>query len=363
MTAVRLLIVTPNFDNNSLGRTYCLWLLAKELGWSTRVVGVQGDRVWGPLRDTPFAADCQVLTGSSPADRAAQLRSSVTWSDLVLAVKPLPTSLGLAAEITTSVPRPLMVDIDDPDLEYRLWWQPLRRRLRDFRSGRRRELIRLRNLTRTLPVLVSNPVLQDWYGGVVIPHVRPEAALPTYRAELPIVVRFVGSPRGHKGVDVLRRSVADLCELDVRLELTADPPPDAKPWEGWLGQTSFAAGQALVASADVVALPSLAQSWSVAQLPAKLMDAMMAGRAVVASDLAPIRWALAGNGLLVPPGDGPALTAALRELGDPARRQSLGMAAYQHALGAFGVRAVAPVFAAQVIAAIEAGSRAAKAIQ
>ena len=32
MTPTRILLVTPNFENNSLGRTYCLCLLAKELG-------------------------------------------------------------------------------------------------------------------------------------------------------------------------------------------------------------------------------------------------------------------------------------------------------------------------------------------
>ena len=50
----RVLLVTPNFDNNSLGRTYCLWLLCRELGWSPRIVGVRGDRIWLPLAGSDF---------------------------------------------------------------------------------------------------------------------------------------------------------------------------------------------------------------------------------------------------------------------------------------------------------------------
>ena len=363
MTATRILFVTPNFENNSLGRTYCLWLLAKELGWSTRIVGTVGASIWGPLKDSPFAADCFLPVEGTPGKQLKTLEDAAAWSDVVLAVKPLPTSLGVASTIVTSVPRPLMVDIDDPDIEYRTSWQPLRRRVRARVDGRHQELLRLGELARTLPRLVSNPVLADWYGGVVIPHVRPEGPVPTYRSDTetgPVTVRFVGSPRGHKGVDVLRRSVAALQDVGMRLEITADQPADAKPWEGWLGQTTFDAGQELVASADIVAIPSLAKSWAVAQLPAKLMDAMMAGRAVVASDVAPMRWALGGAGLLVPPGDAKALTAALRELCDPVRRQQLGTAAYAHALETFGVRSVAPAFAAEVASALAAFPRSAK---
>jgi glycosyltransferase involved in cell wall biosynthesis len=363
VTPTRILFVTPNFGNNSLGRTYCLWLLAKELGWSTRVVGVNGTSIWGPMQGTPFASDCELLADLTPDEQKRALGELAEWSDVIVAVKPLPTSLGLAAKIVAAVPRPLLVDIDDPDIEYRTSWQPLRRRLRARLNGRYQELVGLGELARTLPRMVSNPVLQEWYGGLVIPHVRTEGPRPSpesYDSAGPVTVRFVGSPRGHKGVDVLRRSVAALRDLNVGLEITADPPPDAKPWEKWLGQTSFEVGQALVASADVIALPSLAKSWAVAQLPAKLMDAMMAGRAVVASDIAPLRWALAGNGLLVAPGDSRALAAALRELCDPVRRQELGSAAYAHAMETFGVRAVAPAFAAHVKAAIESGTNAAR---
>ena len=355
-----MLFVTPNFENNSLGRTYCLWLLAKELGWSARIVGTNGTSLWGPLRGSPFAADCTLLSDLSPTEQTQALEEAAAWSDVVLAVKPLPTSLGLAAKIVAKVPRPLMVDIDDPDIEYRTSWQPLRRRLRARLDGRYQELRRLGELARTLPRLVSNPVLADWYGGVVIPHVRPEGPVPTYAEAGPATVRFVGSPRGHKGVDVLRRSVAALQDVGMRLEITAEAPADSKPWESWLGQTTFDVGQELVASADIVAIPSLARSWAVAQLPAKLMDAMMAGRAVVASDVAPMRWALADTGLLVPPGDVKALTNALRELCDPARRQELGTAAYSHALETFGVRSVAPTFAAEVASALGSFPRSAK---
>lgn len=346
---VRLLLVTPNADNNSLGRTHCLWLLARHLGWAARVVAVKGAALWEPLRDDPFAEDCLVLTDAAPDRRHQQLVEAATWSDVVVAVKPLPTSLGVAAPLARQVGRPLLLDVDDPDIEVRTTGLPLRRLVKDrLLSGRYRELVRLRELARSTPVLVSNPTLQASYGGVLVPHVRPLAPRPRTTAGRDIVVRFVGSPRGHKGLDVLRDAVARFGGDGVRLEVTAPPPDDAHAWEGWLGQTTFAAGQQLAASADVVALPSLVGGWSGAQLPAKLVDAMIFGRPVVASDLPPLRWAVGDTGLLVPPGDPGALAQALAALRDPVRREALGSAAHARAAEMFSVPAVAPAFGAYV---------------
>lgn len=355
---LRLLLVTPNAENNSLGRTHCLWMLAQHLGWSTQVVAVKGRELWEPLREDAFAQDCVVLTDEPPERRWQRLVEAATASDLVLAVKPLPTSLGVAEPLARQVSRPLLLDVDDPDIEVRTTGLSLRRLVKDrLLSGRYRTLLRLRELARATPVLVSNPALQASYGGVLVPHVRPLAPSPRPTTGRDIVVRFVGSPRGHKGVDVLRAAVAQFGGNGVRLEVTASAPTDALPWEGWLGQTAFAAGQELVSSADVVALPSLIGGWSGSQLPAKLVDAMIFGRPVVASDLPPLRWALGDSGLLVPPGDTAALAAVLASLRDPARRTALGEAAHARAATMFSIPAVAPVFDSYVRSLIPAQSR------
>src|SRR5207249_10181162 len=67
----------------------------------------------------------------------------------------------------------------------------------------------------------------------------------------------------------------------------------------------------LLAAADVFVLPSLSEG-----LPLALLEAMFAGCPIVASDVGEIRTVLANGdaGMLVPPGDAPALAAALRGL-------------------------------------------------
>jgi hypothetical protein len=69
VSAPGVTFVTPNFENNSLGRTWVLWSLARALGWSTTVVGVKGRTIWGPLAETGFAADCRLEPDADAAGR------------------------------------------------------------------------------------------------------------------------------------------------------------------------------------------------------------------------------------------------------------------------------------------------------
>ncbi len=345
VTAVRLLLITPNFDNNSLGRTYCLWLLACHLGYSVRIVGVKGTQIWKPLSESRFAADCFVPTATSSDTVLFDLNQHVRWSEVVIAVKPLPSSFGLAIHLCNKVGRPLILDIDDPDLEVRTSWLPRYERMARWAlEPRYRQLLRLRRSIPDFPVMISNPTLAAMHPGLIVPHVRPSGQERTPTSVAVPTVRYIGSPRGHKGISQLRTAVGALAERGYRLELTDEKPADAKPWENWLGLTGIAEGAELVAGADIIAVPSLDQGWARAQLPAKLMDAMMAGRAIVASDLPPIRWALGDCGLLVRPGNVADLTAALAQLESRPLREQLGAAARSRALARYSVEAVAPDF-------------------
>ncbi|MFC8190583.1 glycosyltransferase family 4 protein [Cellulomonas sp. NPDC057328] len=351
---MRIAFFTPDLDSNSLGRTYCLWLLARELGWDARVYSTRGTHVWAPLTSDPFAKTC-TLIDASPTRAAPEpfLRDC----DLVIAVKPLPTSLGVAHAWARELGKPMVADVDDPDVESKtVWERPVRRLGRLLlQGGRQRDLRRMGRLARTLPSMVSSPVLGDIYGGVVIPHARHHEPFAGHRdGSGPLTVAFVGTPHAHKGIDLLRSAVDELSGEGFELVVTAAPPADARPWERWVGTTSLAEGAALIAGADIVALPSLLTPWSRGQLPAKLIDAMMAGKAVVASDIGPIAWALADTGHLFEPGDRAALVGAMRRLADSRYRTELGARARARAVGTFSVAALAPRFEAVCRYAVDA---------
>ena len=95
----------------------------------------------------------------------------------------------------------------------------------------------------------------------------------------------------------------------------------------------------LLALADIFVMPSLWEG-----LPMALLEAMIAGKAIVASAASGIPEAIANGreGLLVPPADVGALAEALQSLlADPVRRVALGEAAATRAHSDFTVQVMA----------------------
>lgn len=99
----------------------------------------------------------------------------------------------------------------------------------------------------------------------------------------------------------------------------------------FLGQATRPELAKAMAASEVFVVPSVpASSGDQDGLPVVLLEAMGAGCAIVASRLAGIDEAVADgeSGVLVPPGDAPALAAAIDALmHDPDRRHALGQAA------------------------------------
>jgi glycosyltransferase involved in cell wall biosynthesis len=90
---------------------------------------------------------------------------------------------------------------------------------------------------------------------------------------------------------------------------------------------------AVLAAADVFVLPSLSEG-----LPLALLEAMFAGRPIVASDVGEVAVALARGeaGVLVEPGNAVALSAALHAvLSDPHRARELGECAARRAVAEY----------------------------
>jgi glycosyltransferase involved in cell wall biosynthesis len=338
---MRLALITHSAEENGLGRAFALWLVAKELGWETRVVAPATNKPWGPLaQERAFVGDLE-----------ADARAAAAWCDVLLALKPWPGSLDLAIELGRAQRKPVALDVDDPDWED-MFGERRRRQIATFvqLSARGRPPLHAYRLrwaaSRLSAVLVSNPALERWYRNAsVIPHARsPRAPGAPHRRSEEIEIAFVGSVRAHKGVETLRQAVDRAGGM--RLTITGTAPPDARPNERWTDETSLEEGLEILDQADVAVIPSHDWTYSRGQLPVKLIDAMMSGRAVVGSDLGPIRWALADTGIVVPPTDVEALAMALDSLRSPAVRLDLGTRARERALATFTPTAIAPALAA-----------------
>lgn len=126
-----------------------------------------------------------------------------------------------------------------------------------------------------------------------------------------------------KSVGHWRATIAGDGEVEeTRARLTQLSLADRVQLPGWVGPDEVAG---LIASADILALPSFAEN-----LPVSVIEGMASGLAVVATPVGAVEDIVTNeqNGLLVPPGDVAALTNALTRLvEDPALRARLGAAA------------------------------------
>lgn len=344
---MKLTILTPHYSSNSLGRAFSLWLTAQASGFDVRAVAVPSttrEPMWAPLQDQSDFRDACVPH--------AEL-SDGQVGEVLVAVKVMHSSLGKAVALARETGARLVADVDDLDWEGRWGLGPRAQALsfiqQSMRTGRppvRSFALRHRALRRAA-LTTSNPALQRLYGGRVVPHVRADTG-STLEAGIPGTVAFIGTPRPHKGIDNLRAGAA---QAGYELTVTASPPADPRPNERWVGETSLAEGLEILSRTAVLAAPSSEHVYARYQFPVKIVDAMMMGKAVLASDLPPTRWALGDAGLLLETNAVADIAQGLHLLREDTIRRSLGHLARARALAEFTPSAAAAPLQAAVEAA------------
>ncbi len=221
-----------------------------------------------------------------------------------------------------------------------------RRSLADFKAGRRGALLLERASVRLTDLLVANAdaVAGEVARGEGVPSAKIVvirngldlslfADAPPPRFAEPVRILCVANLRPYKGHDVL---------IEAAHRVAARGGPAFRVMlagEGTLQETlsrQAANGPArieflgprrdvpqLLADADLVVLPSRTEGLSNA-----ILEAMAAGRPIIATDVGGNREALNGCGVIVPAGDPEALAAAIaRLLRDPSYARALGAAA------------------------------------
>jgi len=346
---VKISILAFDLSDNATGRADLLARLLAPLG-EVEVVGPRfGDAVWRPARDGAVAYRELAVGRATRYPRfAAQWDTLATLADgdVLYASKPRATSFGVALAARRRRPRPLLLDIDDWEVGFFLRggaWGTLGRALNLANpNGLPWTWLMERRVGRADAVTVASRFLERRFGGTLIPHVRDTEAWDparydraSARARLGLggepVVMFLGTPRGHKGVDDLVDAVGAVGRGTRLLVVGADPRAEAarrwaaRPWVRLHGEIPFDEVPAYLVAADVVAVPQRATADTVGQVPAKIFDAMALARPVVSTAVSMVPEILDGCGVLVPPGDPVALAAALgRLLDDPQAAAELG---------------------------------------
>ncbi len=308
------LIITWDIGHNPLGRSYMLAEVLDRVVRNVVLVGFQfpryGDDVWEPVRHG------RLPVISLPGENLPEFLDSLDkiaqrmQPDIVIACKPRLPSMQLGALIKQKFGCPLIVDIDDHELSFfknasEITNDDLARMPDSAANGQIEPYNEI--WTRVAQHMckyaderiVSNVALQREFGGTIVPHVRDEHAFDpslydksTSRIKYGIplnakVVLFCGTPRHHKGVDVLADAVGRIEDNSFQLVVvgsTTDRSVTSKldllaPGRViYLPNQPFSSLPEIVVMADVICLPQDVENpISSFQLPAKAIDAVAMG--------------------------------------------------------------------------------------
>jgi glycosyltransferase involved in cell wall biosynthesis len=333
---VKVTVLGFDLSNNATGRAD---LLARLLAprYEVTVAGPRfGSRLWRPSEGGDVAHRAVAARERFPGfARALPALLAQADGDVLIASKPRVSSYGIGLLARARRRRPLVLDIDDWEAGffYRSGsWGTMGRALNiGNATGLPWTWLMERLAGRADALIVASRFLQRRFGGTLIPHVRDtEAWAPErydrahMRAVLGVdkdrVVMFLGTPRGHKGVDDLVAAMATLPPGALLMIVGADPHGVAgRRWSRMsfvrvVGEIPFDDVPRYLVAADVVAVPQRDTPDTLGQVPAKLFDAMALARPIVSTSVSMIPEILDGCGVVVPPGDVPALAGAVRGL-------------------------------------------------
>lgn len=248
-----------------------------------------------------------------------RFRRALDWADVVHVHEPLTPMAGIAvlrALSGTNLLERVWVTfhrdgVSDGYRRWASWWSYLL-------PARSQWIAVSPFAARTVAVVLGTTPLQIPNGIDIGPQLGVMTSGPSTHGRTAPRILFVGRHEERKGLEVLLRAVGGL-DLDCELAIVgAGPLTEAlrrryiDPRIHWLGVLDKAELEANYREAELVVAPSLyGESFGVV-----ILEAMVNGAVVVASDLPAYRWlSQDGRGAaLFPPGDSVVLAALLRSL-------------------------------------------------
>jgi len=365
---VRISVLSHDLSHNCLGRAHVIASLLCDEHDVTIVGPVLGEGIWEPLRQDRTVR-------YRPVDRRLGTDGLVKAADgdLLYAVKPKGTSLGVALRARVERPRPVIADVDDWELGFFLddlpWLARNLLRPRDT-NGLFATWSMERAVRRADAVTVASRWLQRRFGGVLIPQVIPDDdGRPPDR-------RLVGSPENewlagrfviallgpHREEDIrtVLRSLDFLGDQRMVLVIPQGMSGNFSGCEnvGVLGSSSRPPRPHPLAVADVAVFARQDNRTRRAGVPADILHAMDTGIPIVATAVSDLPRVLEGCGRLVPPGHAGLLARALRELMDlPSLRAEMVRTARLRARAEYSGASMRPLMELVVSSAMESGTR------
>jgi len=365
---MKISILTPDLSHNCLGRAY---LLAKILQrhYDVEIVGPMfGEGIWEPVENDKsiIYKYVKVYGRLKPYWQIGKLIKKID-GDVIYASKPLFSSFGIGILREVLKKKPLILDIDDWQMGfikesynrlsvYRRFRFIVSSTLYFYNLGSYwNNLVNEKLIHFADEITVSNNFLKEKYGGIIIWHGRDinnfnpkkynkKLLREKYKINVSKkVIMFLGTPREHKGVEILINAVSMIKNKDIVLFIVGIGDNDnyakkltktakemlGDKYEGF-GIQPFEKIPEFLAITDVVAIPQKGNFATIGQVPAKVFDAMAMAKPIIATNVSDLPEILDDCGWIVEPENPEKLAEAIQNvLKNPKEAEEIGQKARQ----------------------------------
>lgn len=307
-------IFSHDLSGNCLGRAMVFADCLKS-EYNIRIVGPlkRGREIWKVVREyneemiRPVAFRKLPFHGYTRRAMLEHFRGE--W---IIAVKPYPSSFGAALEAKGRFGAKVLLDLDDDEIALLSYGKSFRKKYFHLNPDKLLGVQwLLHQISRADAVTTASLTLNRRYGGVIFPHMRDPQRFDFHtdretlrsRFGLPedkYIVSHIGSFRPYKGLEKAAEAVRILNDKDVLLVYTSeeDNVPNGM-FVKRVPEIPFRELPAMLRASDFAIFPSISHPAAEAQLPAKIIDAMMAGVPFLASRSENIAHVVQDEDLLV----------------------------------------------------------------
>jgi glycosyltransferase involved in cell wall biosynthesis len=345
---LKVSLVVSDLSGGGAVRAFLLAQVLKKLSYQVEVVGFNfGKEIYAI---PPGGISVFSLPGSKYPKLFTQIPQILKKidGDIIYAVKPKPTSLGVSLLKRLFTDRPLILDMDDWELSWHGGddWQyrpQIKQLYRDIftKDGALRYpdyplyikwMEKL--VSRADALTIDTEFLKQRFGGVYLPNGKdtalfdpqlydPEKSREKYGLSQYRVLMFPGAPRPHKGVEDVLIALDQLNESDLKLVIVGGSPYDdyddklMQKWGRWiikLPRCGVETMPEVVSAAHVVVVPQRDSLAARAQFPLKLTDGMAMAKPVLTTKVGDIPEIIAGTGYIVEPNSPEQIAAKITEI-------------------------------------------------
>ena len=362
---MKITFLNHNLSTNCLARTY---QLAKVLSkkYEVEIIGCKvGNRIWPPADIGTF--EYKYFEEAKFPRSISKIREILRKisGDVIYVQRTAFSSYGIALIKKISSRTPVILDIDDWGLSFaskskhrnkiigelletlkfgrsllRFLYNPLR--ANSFATFFLEKLVPLSD-----SITVGNKALKDKFGGIIVDHPKDMSFFnPSLYKEKKTLrdnkkISFIGTPRPHKGVEVLIDAMSLIKDQPITFLLASFSDNEyvkvlRKKAINTLGQErvdfrvveDFNLVPELYSITDISVIPSLDKPPSRFQIPQKVLDAMAMAKPIIATCVSDLPEILDGCGYIVEPGNPELLADKIKYvLDNPKESKEMGLKA------------------------------------